>query len=65
MHVCKKSLDFLQFLVDIVTRIRFCYAKSVGERQVNFCSNLGKPLGFPKTCDNFFKLPPQARFVRS
>ena len=46
-------------------QIRFCYAKSVGERQVNSCSNPGKPLGFPKTCDNFFKLPLQAGFVRS
>ena len=31
-------------------QIRCCYAKSVGERQVNSCSNPGKPLGFPKTC---------------
>ena len=31
-------------------QIRFCYAKSVGERQVNSCSNPGKPLGFPRTC---------------
>ena len=46
-------------------QIRFCYAKSVGERQVNSCSNPGKPLGFPKTCDNFFKLPLQAGFVCS
>ncbi|MBQ4331906.1 MAG: hypothetical protein IJC31_08725 [Spirochaetaceae bacterium] len=61
----KKAWIFLKFLVDIVTRIRFCYAKSVRERQVNSCSNPGKPLGFPKTCDNFFKLPPQAGFVCS
>ncbi|MBR2361293.1 MAG: hypothetical protein IKA80_01420, partial [Spirochaetaceae bacterium] len=43
MRFCGEKFGFLKFLVDIVTRIRFCYAKSVGERQVYSCPHPEKP----------------------
>ena len=90
MHFCKKSLDFLKFLVDIVTRIRrrreppfqslpcrtgrtarFDFATQNLRTRGEFSHLIRKPpplrktVDFPNPCDNFFKLPLQAGFVRS
>ncbi|MBR2362425.1 MAG: hypothetical protein IKA80_07245, partial [Spirochaetaceae bacterium] len=57
MRFCGEKFGFLKFLVDIATRIRFCYAKSVGERQVYSCPTQ-ETVGFPKTCGNFSSKTP-------